>query len=312
MRHSIAHDPRQNVPPSSAENDPYNPSNTNGTLYDPDEQLRFRIRTLRYLTPGQDLYSETIQWLVNHLVGMNSSISSVFQPVMDGLQDEGATKDQLEGVEETLREEILKKFIWMLADVVDRPARVFSSLLMLVDVAQTIHGIDLRNVKEGILKESVISRASPNLIIKGKSTSVNGVKEEAKSVDNYGSKAEKAEIDAKHDVTMQDEVKGESSISFLGGGTMNTKSNEKDRLVEENVPNPSANGVSVAEDCSKLKYANIICQAHDPTHHEHGRSSFQPPRSHSEVRLTPLQCHIVSDRSLVYSDKDPSVAGFVL
>ena len=96
---------------------------------------------------------DTIHWLVNHMVGLNSGISSLYQPVIHGLESEGAREDQIKDAQDILREEMSRKLIWLLADMLDQPEKLFGGLHMLVNVAQNIHVLEADSIGHIVISE---------------------------------------------------------------------------------------------------------------------------------------------------------------
>lgn len=112
---------------------------------------------------------DTIHWLVNHMVGLNSGISFLYQPVIQGLESEGAREDQIDDVQSILREELSRKLIWLLADMLNQPGRLLNGLQMLRDVAQNIHGLKTDSIRQLFINDSDTDHDPSSLSIKGQS-----------------------------------------------------------------------------------------------------------------------------------------------
>ena len=125
---------------------------------------------------------DTIHWLVNHMVGLNSGISSLYQPVFHGLESEGARGDQINDVQNILREEMSRKLIRLLADILDQPGKLLSGLQMLIDAARNIHGLKADSIGRIVISEPSASHDPSNLLIKGQSSRVDQSSQD-KSVD---------------------------------------------------------------------------------------------------------------------------------
>ena len=112
---------------------------------------------------------DTIHWLVNHMVGLHSGVVTLYHPVVRGLVKEGASVDQVKDAEHILREEMSRKLIWLLADVLDQPTRLLNCLHMLIDLAQNIHGLEVDEIRQSLIKQTDVLTDSSSLSIKGQS-----------------------------------------------------------------------------------------------------------------------------------------------
>ena len=103
------------------------------------------------------------------MVGLHAGVASLYHPVVHGLVEEGASEEQVKDAEHILREEMSRKIIWLLADVLDQPGRLLDGLQMLMEVAQSIHGYKTENIRQKFIEPSSTMNDAPNLSIKGQS-----------------------------------------------------------------------------------------------------------------------------------------------